>query len=83
MVIFTYNFKTINMKNLNLSKYERTLEAQNIVDDITAEHGEDAPFGTITLEEAIDTVETYGYEGKDLQEISRMVVVIMEGILED
>jgi len=75
------------MKNLNLSKYERTLEAQNIVDDITAEHGEDAHFTkritTITLEEAIDTVETYGYEGKDLQEISRMVVVIMEGILED
>jgi hypothetical protein len=66
-----------------MTEDERMLEAQNIVDDINDEHGEDAPFGTITLEEAKDTVETYDYEGEDLEEISRMVVVLMDGILED
>jgi hypothetical protein len=64
-----------------MTEDERMFEAQNIVDDINDEHGDYAPLGTITLEEAIDTVETYGYEGEDLEEISRMVVVIMEGIL--
>lgn len=64
-----------------MTEDERMFEAQNIVDDIQDEHGYDAPLGTITLEEARDTVETYGYEGEDLEEISRMIVVIMEGIL--
>ena len=64
-----------------MTEDERMFEAQNIVDDIQDEHGYDAPLGTITLEEAKDTVETYGYEGEDLDEISRMIVVIMEGIL--
>lgn len=64
-----------------MTEDERMFEAQNIVDDIQDEHGYDAPFGTITLEEARDTVETYGYEGEDLDEISRMIVGIMEGII--
>jgi hypothetical protein len=64
-----------------MTEDERMFEAQNIVDDIHDEHGYDAPLGTITLEEARDTVETYGYEGEDLEEISRMIVAIMEGIL--
>ena len=64
-----------------MTEDERMFEAQNIVDDIQEEQGYDAPFGTITLEEAKDTVETYGFDGEDLEEISRMIVVIMEGIL--
>jgi hypothetical protein len=60
---------------------ERMFEAQNIVDDIYEEHGEFVPHGVISLEEAKNTVETYGYEGEDLDEISRMLVTIMEGIL--
>lgn len=64
-----------------MTEDERMFEAQNIVDDIRDEHGDLAPFHTISLEEAKDTVESYGYEGEDLAEIARMVVGIMEGIL--
>ena len=56
-------------------------EAQNIADDICEEQGEFSPFGSITLEEARETVSTYGYEGEDLEEISKALVVIMEGDL--
>jgi len=64
-----------------MTEDEKMFEAQNIVDDIRDEHGEFAPFGSITLEDARDTVESYGYEGKDLEDIAKFVVSIMEGIL--
>jgi hypothetical protein len=56
-------------------------EAQNIAEDIREEQGELAPFGAITLEEARQTVSTYGHEGEDLEEISKALVITMEGIL--
>ena len=63
-----------------MSKEEIELEAQNIAEDIYEEHG-DLVHGTINLDDARLTVGTYGYEGEDLEEISRMIVAIMEGIL--
>jgi hypothetical protein len=51
------------------------------VDDISDEHGEFAPFGSITLDEARDTVESYGYEGNDLEDIAKLVVSLMGGLL--
>ena len=63
-----------------MSMEEIELEAQNIAEDIYEEHG-DLVHGTINLDDARLTVGTYGYEGEDLEEISRMIVAIMEGIL--
>jgi len=64
-----------------MSEDEKMLEAQNIVDDISDEHGEFAPFGSITLDEARDTVESYGYEGNDLEDIAKLIVSLMGGLL--
>ena len=64
-----------------MTKEEAHIEAQRIAEDIYEEHGEFAPHGVITLEEAKETVSTYGYEGSDPEEISRELVGIMEGII--
>ena len=66
-----------------MKKSEEELEkiAQDIVDDIYEEHGDFAPHGTIDLMEAEETVSCYGYEGEELTEIAKYVVVLMEGEL--
>ena len=61
-----------------MTEKERETEANNIVDDIIDEHGMEL-LPILDLEDAIETVETYGHEGEDLQEIAKMVVVIMAG----
>jgi hypothetical protein len=63
-----------------MSKEEIELEAQNIAEDIYEEHG-DLVHGTINLEDARLTVGTYGYEGDALEEISKHLVIIMDGFL--
>ena len=63
-----------------MSKEEIELEAQNIAEDIYEEHG-DLVHGTINLDDARLTVGTYGYEGDVLEEISKHLVVVMDGFL--
>jgi len=55
--------------------------AQEIAQDIYEEHGEEV-HGTIDIQSARETVECYGYEGEELENISRYLVVEMEGFLE-
>jgi len=57
---------------------EREQEANNIIDDIIEEHGMEL-LPILDLEDAIETVETYGHRGEDLAEIAKMVVSIMSG----
>ena len=63
-----------------MSKEEIELEAQNIAEDIYEEHG-DLIHGVIDLQQAKETVQCYGYEGELLDEISKHLVVIMDGFL--
>ena len=63
-----------------MSKEEIELEAQNIAEDIYEEHG-DLIHGVIDLEQAKQTVQCYGYEGDALEEISKHLVIIMDGFL--
>jgi hypothetical protein len=62
-----------------MTKEEAHIEAQRIAEDIYEEHGEFAPHGVITLEEAKETVSSYGYEGSDLEDIAMELVAMMEG----
>jgi hypothetical protein len=62
-----------------MTKEEAHIEAQRIAEDIYEEHGEFAPHGLITLEEAKETVCSYGYEGSDLEDIAMELVAMMEG----
>jgi len=55
--------------------------AQEIAGDIYQEHGEEV-HGKINMQDARETVECYGYEGEELEKISRYLVVEMEGFLE-
>ena len=52
--------------------------ANGIAEDIYEEWG-DSVHGTIDLKVAKETVETYGYKGEELEEISKYLVVLMEG----
>ena len=61
-----------------MTEKERETEANNIVDDIIEENLMEL-IALIDLDDAIATVGTYGHEGEDLQEIAKMVVVIMAG----
>jgi hypothetical protein len=61
-----------------LNQYEKI--AYDIADDIYEEHG-DSVHGSIDLQSARETVETYGYVGEELEEISRFLVAVMEGEL--
>ena len=63
-----------------MSKEEIELEAQNIAEDIYEEHG-DLVHGIIDLADARLTVGTYGHEGDALEEISKHLVIIMDGFL--
>ena len=62
-----------------MTKEEAHIEAQRIAEDIYEEHGEFAPHGVITLDEAKETVGSYGYEGSDLEDIAMELVAMMEG----
>ena len=61
-----------------MTHLEREKEANNIIDDIIEEHGMEL-LPILDLEDAIETVETYGHQGEDLAEIAKMVVSIMSG----
>ena len=61
-----------------MTHLEREQEANNIIDDIIDEHGLEL-LPILDLEDAIETVETYGHQGEDLEEIAKMVVSIMSG----
>ena len=61
-----------------MTHLEREQEANNIIDDIIDEHGLEL-LPILDLEDAIETVETYGHQGEDLEEIAKMVVTIMSG----
>ena len=61
-----------------MTHLEREQEANNIIDDIIDEHGMEL-LPILDLEDAIETVETYGHQGEDLEEIAKMVVSIMSG----
>ena len=54
-------------------------EAQKIAEDILEEQGDLAP-QSIDLEEARETVSCYGYEGEELESISKELVSVWEGI---
>jgi len=55
-------------------------EAYKIAEDLYEEHGDEI-HGNIDLEDARLTVESYGYEGEELEEISKYLVIVMEGDL--
>jgi hypothetical protein len=53
-------------------------EAYKIAEDIYEEHGDEV-HGNIDLDQARLTVKSYGYEGEELEEIAKSLVVVMEG----
>jgi hypothetical protein len=52
--------------------------ANDIAEDIYSEQGQEA-HGNIDLKTAIETVKTYGYKGKKLNDIAKALVITMEG----
>lgn len=58
---------------------EIKLEAQKISEDILEEQGDLAP-QSIDLEEALETVSCYGYEGEELESIAKELVSAWEVI---
>jgi hypothetical protein len=63
-----------------MTKGEAQEEAIRISEDIYEEHGDLAPHGSITIEDARETVESYGWEGSDLESIAQELHTIMEGV---
>lgn len=63
-----------------MTKEEISEEAKKIAEDIYEEHGDLAPQGAITMDEARETVSAYGWEGSELESISQELHNIMEGV---
>lgn len=54
-------------------------EAQNILDDLLEERSPEE-LQAMTIEDALETVEAYGYEGEELAQIAEMLHRLAEGI---